>query len=130
MEAFYNWQKTFGLGGERFGEVPDVEGFCDYIDSYRQLFMEYEKKPEYSTTVKKIKNWMYYRKKQLAMSGKINAAVYIFDAKNNHDYVDKVEQEIRQDVTSKGEQIHTGIDSDMLSQFLMGVNKDTKRWVL
>jgi hypothetical protein len=88
---FDKWKAEFSLGGVRFGEIPDVEGFCDYADAYRDLLSEYESKPEFSDTIKRIKNWIYYRKKQLAMAGKMNPAVFIFDAKNNANYVDKTE---------------------------------------
>lgn len=94
LEAFKSWKIELAPGGSLQGEIPDVEGFCDYVNSYRQLFMEYEKKEEFSTTIKEIKNWIYYRKKQLAMTNKMNATVFIFDAKNNAGYVDKTEQDI------------------------------------
>jgi hypothetical protein len=75
-------------------EIPDVEGFCDHVGAYRQLLMEYEKKDEFSTTIKEIKNWIYHKKKQLAMQGKMPPAIFIFDAKNNAGYTDKTEQDI------------------------------------
>jgi hypothetical protein len=95
QEAFVRWKLTFDKGDTRELEIPDVEGFCDYIDAYRDLFSEYEKKPEFSDTIKRIKNWIYYKKKQLAMNNKMNAAIYIFDAKNNAGYVDKTEIDAR-----------------------------------
>lgn len=89
-------------------EIPDVEGFCDYVDAYRDLLSEYASKEEYSDTIKRIKNWIYYKKKQLAMSNKMNATVFIFDAKNNAGYVDKQEldQNIRAtDITLNDKQL-------------------------
>lgn len=94
LSVFEEWKGSFAFGEVRYGEIPDVEGFCDFTDSYRNLLNEYEKKPEFTGTIKKIKNWIYYKKKQLAMQGKMNAAVFIFDAKNNAGYVDKTEQDI------------------------------------
>lgn len=91
--AFLEWKETFDKGGEREDEIPDVEGFCDHIDSYRDLFSAYEKKEEFSDTIKRIKNWIYYKKKQLAMKNQMNATIFIFDAKNNAGYVDKTEFE-------------------------------------
>lgn len=82
-------------------ELPDVEGFCHFIDSYRDLFSEYEKKDEFSDTIKRIKNWIYYKKKQLAMQNKMNAAIFIFDAKNNFGYTDKTEQDLTGKITHK-----------------------------
>lgn len=94
MDAFEQWQQEFKEGGSLVNDIPDVEGFCVYVGAYRQLLMEYEKKEEFSTAIKTIKNWIYYRKKQLAMQNKMPAAIYIFDAKNNAGYVDKTEQDL------------------------------------
>lgn len=91
---FEAWKSEFESGGLKAGEIPDVEGFCDYADAYRDLFSEYEKKPEFSDTIKRIKNWIYYKKKQLAMQGRMPAPIFIFDAKNNAGYVDKTEQDV------------------------------------
>jgi hypothetical protein len=91
LARFEEWQAEFEEGGKLVSEIPDVEGFCDYVNAYRQLLMEYEKKPEFSTTIKHIRNWIYYKKKQLAMQGKMNPAIFIFDAKNNAGYTDKQE---------------------------------------
>lgn len=101
QSAFTEWQETFKFGHERYGEVPDIEGFCDHVEAWRDLLIDYEKKEEFSHTIKKIKNWIYSRKKQLAFAGKMPAAVFIFDAKNNAGYVDRMEQ----DVTSNGESL-------------------------
>jgi hypothetical protein len=95
LTSFDEWKEALSYGNKLYGEIPDVEGFCDFVGAYRQLLMEYEKKPEFSTTIKKIKNWIYYRKKQMAMQGKMNAAVFIFDAKNNAGYVDRQEMNAR-----------------------------------
>lgn len=91
LEKFYAWREEFQPGGTLVNEIPDVEGFCYYIDSYRDLLSEYEKKEEFSDAIKRIKNWIYYRKKQLAMTGKMPAPLFIFDAKNNAGYTDKTE---------------------------------------
>ena len=91
-DLFEKWKGTFEDSGNT--DIPDVEGFCVFVDAYRDIVSEYEKKPEYSDAIKRIKNWIYYRKKQLAMQGKMNAAVFIFDAKNNAGYVDKTEQDV------------------------------------
>lgn len=91
QELFEAWKQTFTKENE---EIPDVEGFCDYVDAYRDLLSEYEKKPDYSDTIKRIKNWIYHKKKQLAMRNKMPPAIFIFDAKNNAGYVDKTEQDV------------------------------------
>jgi hypothetical protein len=96
QELFEAWKRTFKDGSN--ADIPDVEGFCDYVDAYRDIISEYEKKEEYSDTIKRIRNWIYYKKKQLAMQNKMNATIFIFDAKNNAGYTDK------QEVENSGEQ--------------------------
>lgn len=92
-KTFEQWKTEFQEGGLLFGEIPDVEGFCDYVGAWRDLLIEYQNKEEFSDTVKKIKNWIYHRKKQLAMQNKMPPAIFIFDAKNNAGYADKSEVE-------------------------------------
>lgn len=91
------YKAAFKPGGMFEGDIPDVEHFCEFVDSYRDLLSAYESKKEYSDTIKRLKNFMYNRKKQLAMTNKLNATVYIFDAKNNHGYKDQ--SEIKSDET-------------------------------
>ncbi len=101
--VFLEWRSTFDRGGDRENEYPDVEGFCDYINSYRNMLNEYESKEEFSGTIKRIKNWIYFKKKQAAAANKMPVALFIFDAVNNAGYSNKTET----DITSKGEQIAT-----------------------
>lgn len=93
QQTFQDWKLEFQEGGRYVGEIPDVECFCDYIDSYRNLLNEYESKKEFSGTIKEIKNWIYYRKKQLAMQNKMPVAMFIFDAVNNAGYTNKTVEE-------------------------------------
>jgi hypothetical protein len=89
QHLFAEWQVSFGE--ERKDEIPDIEGFCDFVDAYRDILSEYESKKDYSDTIKRIRNWIYFKKKQLAMQNKMNPTIFIFDAKNNAGYVDKQE---------------------------------------
>ncbi len=124
QSTFEDWKLEFQEGGRYFGEIPDVECFCDYTDSYRQLLMEYEKKDEFSVTVKKIKNWIYHKKKQLAMQNKMPAAIFIFDAKNNAGYVEKTET----DITTGGEQIQpASLPPELVNQFTEFLSQKTKQ---
>lgn len=90
-DKFNEWRVEFTAGGPLADEIPDVEGFCDYVGGWRDLLAEYATKDGFSVTIKKIKNWIYYKKKQLAMQNKMNPTIFIFDAKNNAGYVDKTE---------------------------------------
>lgn len=55
LYAFAKYQSEFEEGGSLVGEIPDVESFCVYIDSYRNLLNEYESKDEFSGAIKKNK---------------------------------------------------------------------------
>lgn len=111
---FEEWQNTFEPDPDKREklnlnvDIPDVEGFCDYIDAYRDILCEYEKNKEFSDTIKRIKNWIYYKKKQLAMQNKMNPAIFIFDAKNNAGYVDRQEVESNDTITHKFEDLTDG----------------------
>jgi len=92
---------------EKTEEIPDIEGLCLELELCRETLKQYQLKEEFTDAIKKAKTKIFFRKKQLAMSGKMNPAVFIFDAKNNHDYVDK--QEIAQTVDTT---ININISSD------------------
>lgn len=111
-DQFLSWKDT--LDNESNTDIPDVEGFCHYVNAYRDIISEYEKKPEFSDTIKRIKNWIYYKKKQLAMQNKMNATIFIFDAKNNAGYVDKTEldQSISTDLTINR------VDPELVNEFV------------
>lgn len=95
---------NFFVDCEEKEDIPDIEGLAYYLNTTRKTLFEYEKQEEFSNTIKRTKDKIFYFKKQLAFKGKINPAVFIFDAKNNHDYRDKMEVEstnnnLNQDVT-------------------------------
>ena len=72
-------------------EIPDVEWLACYLDTTRKTLFEYEQKEEFSNTIKRAKEKIFFYKKQLALKWKMNPTVFIFDSKNNHWYVDKTE---------------------------------------
>jgi hypothetical protein len=76
--------------------IPDVELLCKVLGTCRQRLHEWETSEdnkEISDLIKNVKNDIFVNKKQLAFKGKLNATIFIFDAKNNHGYVDKQEHE-------------------------------------
>ena len=75
--------------------IPDVEILAMYLDICRKTLWEWENGDNkvLSNIIRKVKNRIFANKKQLAMKNKINATIFIFDAKNNHGYVDKIEHE-------------------------------------
>lgn len=76
-----------------FVEIPDIEWLAYHLDTTRKTILDYENKEEFGYTIKRAKDRIYFYKKQLAFKWKLNPTVFIFDSKNNHDYVDKVETE-------------------------------------
>jgi hypothetical protein len=84
-------------------EIPDVEGLAVFLDTTRKTLNDYAARnnqdydnkdidfDSISATIKKAKDKIFFYKKQGAFKGLYNAAVFIFDAKNNHDYSDKQE---------------------------------------
>ena len=118
-KAFAEWRVTFD--DPTNDEIPDIEGFCDFIGAWRDLLCEYEKMSEYTDAVKKIKNWIFKNKKQLALRNKMNPAIFIFDAKNNSGYVDKTEQ----DITTAGEKL-PGVDGSVVDAFIANVKNGQK----
>lgn len=91
QKLFDEWQASFTPDND---EIPDVEGLCVFLDTSRQTLFEYESRDGFTDAIKRIKDWILFKKKQLAMKGKIPPAIYIFDAKNNAGYVDKTEQDV------------------------------------
>ena len=76
-------------------EIPDIEGLAYFLDTTRKTLLDYENKPEFSYTIKKAKDFIAFKKKQLALKGKIPTGTFCFDFKNNHGYKDQ--QEIKHD---------------------------------
>lgn len=76
-------------------EIPDIETWAIALDTTRKTLFEYEDKPEFSNTIKRWKDRIFASKKQLALRGKLNPAIFIFDAINNTDYRNRTEQDLR-----------------------------------
>jgi hypothetical protein len=75
-------------------EVPDVEGLAVYLGMTRMGLLKYERRDaDFEDSVRNAKEKIFHLKKQAAFKGKMNPTVFIFDAKNNHGYVDKQEVE-------------------------------------
>lgn len=85
--------------------IPDIEGWAVYLDTTRKTLFEYESKPEFSNTIKRWKDKIFAEKKQLALKGKLNPAIFIFDAINNTDY----RNQTGVDHTTKGKELPTPI---------------------
>ena len=90
--------------------IPDIEGFCAFAGIDRSTLFDWEtsRPPEYSNTIKALKNAIAAYKKQLAMRGKIPAVVFAIDMNNNHGYVQQQTIDIR--ATNKAQELPSAED--------------------
>ncbi len=75
-----------------------VEGLCEVLECDRLTLLNYEKQEGYEAyfnTIKKAKLKIQSNKLERGLAGESNPAVSIFDLKNNHNYVDKTESEVK-----------------------------------
>ena len=70
-------------------EIADIESLAEFLGCTRRQLLALEKDNKYGSHIARAKNSIARIKKQMAMKGKIPAAVLSFDMKNNHDYSDK-----------------------------------------
>jgi len=94
VDAFWEIIAEQNRNGVRV--IPDVEGFCSFINISRQTLNEWEhgrgkQAGLLSDTVKRLKNHMAYVKKQLALTGNMPPIVFATDFNNNHGYTQKTE---------------------------------------
>lgn len=98
-----------------------ITGLAIALDVDRDTLVNYQDRPEYFGTVKSAKTRIEYgyelSLREQGRSGDIFAL-------KNFGWVDKTEQ----DITTAGEKIESNpIDANMLTQFLMTVQANTKR---
>jgi len=89
LESFWDYCKDNAY-------IPDIETLCLHLDTNRQRLWEMETSEDYkeiSDIIKNVKNRIFHEQKQLALRGKLNSAIFIFNAVNNFGYVQKVEHE-------------------------------------
>lgn len=82
LEGFDKWNEDNDY-------IPDIEGLAVYLGTSRKTILDYENKEEFSYTIKRVKTKIAFHKKQLALKGKIPAAIFCFDFHNNHGYVNR-----------------------------------------
>jgi len=80
-------------------EIADIESLAEFLGCTRRDILALEKDENYGSAIANAKNSIARIKKQLAMRGKIPAAVLSFDMKNNHDYTDKGENAVDESTT-------------------------------
>lgn len=72
--------------------IPDIENWAMFLGITRQTLWTYEQRGgEWKACISYYKNCIAAVKKQLALNYKIPPMVYVFDATNNHGYVNSNE---------------------------------------
>lgn len=83
--------------------IPDIENWAMYLGITRQTIWAYQNRGrEWKDTIDYYKNVIAAVKKQLAMNYKIPPMVYVFDATNNHGYVNSNEFKLTQSSPETG----------------------------
>lgn len=77
--------------------IPDIENWAMFLGITRQTIWSYQQRgKEWRDMIDYYKNAIAAVKKQLAMNYKIPPMVYVFDATNNHGYVNSNEFKLTQ----------------------------------
>lgn len=93
-----------------------VERLCVFLDIDRRTLLNYQRTEQYFHTISKIKREINAQKSETLLDmDRRNVNGVIFDLKNNHDYVDKIET-----VSKDGD---LDQKQKMLDQFSTDVNK-------
>lgn len=72
--------------------IPDIENWAMFLGVTRQTIWSYQQRgKEWRDVIEYYKNVIAAVKKQLAMNYKIPPMVYVFDAVNNHNYLNSTE---------------------------------------
>ena len=75
-----------------------ITGLCLYLDICRDTLIEYEKREEFTDTIKRAKNKVENYVEENSLMGKLNPTVSIFNLKNNFGWKDKTEIETNQNI--------------------------------
>lgn len=77
-----------------WASIPSILWLCEYLDIVRNTLSDYESKPDYSDTIKKAKTRIEkYNAEQLYRKEQVTGI--IFNLKNNFDWKDKTESEVK-----------------------------------
>lgn len=76
--------------------IPDVEAWCVYLGITRMSLSRYShRSAKWSEVIEQIKSAIMAAKKQLALTYKIPPMIFVFDAVNNHGYVNSSEFKLK-----------------------------------
>ena len=95
-------------GAEREGRIPTVPGLCRFLGfASRFSFLDYEKKPEFTHTIKKARLRLEEDRAERLMSRDTPTAGVIFDLTNNHGWKNPQHMKHSQDEDGEPVKVHT-----------------------
>lgn len=90
---------------DKTGKPYTMSGLAYTLETDRALLCRYENKDEFYNTIKNAKRKIERQFEERAINGEYNPTMAIFLMKNNFNYVDKQEQEIKVTEKSKAERL-------------------------
>lgn len=76
---------------QKENDIPTIADLAVFLDTSRRTLVNYECREEFFHTIKKAKDKVLSIQEKMALQGKLQPTVWIFSAKNNFGYADKVE---------------------------------------
>ena len=118
-EAFFRYAEELNANPEVEKKlILDIEAWTAYLGICRKTLFEYSKRGgAWADTIDYIKNIINGQKKQLALNYKIPPVLYIFDATNNHDYINAAEFKM-QNMTTIVQKSESALERELVSSGL------------
>lgn len=108
--------------------IPDIENWAVYLGITRQTIFHYEQRGgEWEQTISYYKNAIASIKKQLALNYKIPPMIYVFDATNNHGYVNSNEFKLTTPITEEYDRQSNILEREIKERGLIW-NDETKEY--
>jgi len=106
--------------------IPDIENWAVYLGITRNTLLNYEQRGvDWRDCIQFYKNAISAIKKQLALTYKIPPVVYVFDATNNHGYVNS--NEFKLTPTQAQETATDALERELIQRGLVW-DEDTKEY--
>lgn len=99
--------------------IPDVEAWCVYMGFTRMTLSRYRSRGgEWAEVIDQVKAAIMAAKKQLALTYKIPPMVFVFDAVNNHGYVNSSEFKLTAKTETETKQMSADAIADRAAKLL------------
>ena len=82
---------AYGYPLDKDHKPPTITGLACYLDTTRDLLIDYQNKPKFSDTIKRAKQRIEAYNEAMLYNRKTSTAGVIFNLKNNYGWKDKAE---------------------------------------